>query len=428
MAGTRRAGRGRARAGLAVAGGAPNPPTFPFTVMKLRPVLPALVLLLFGAGVGARADPPAALGAVRPGPALANSQLYADLAAATRQNEQLKAALAELELRFSLREGDLADASRQLKQLLAQAGSPTNAETALKAELAQVHGELDQARAAAVAAQSAQAGLQNQQEQTMKQLAAAQAQLAALRSSNPASAGLGQPNAAELTQLRQDRDQARAATANAQLAQAGLQSQLEQASRQLADANDKLAQSLHAFTLQQAELDRAKATFADTDAARVAAAAELAAQRTTATRIAEELAGLREQLRLTQAAAGAATTENQALKSRLARADGQAAPTPLNPPAVVFPAPDPPPVLPASAPAAEPNPPAVSPSNPPSPTPEPAPASEPRVHVVVAGDTLSGLAKKYYGDRARWETILAANRALIKNPDVLALGARLQIP
>ncbi len=516
--------------------------------MKIFPVLPRVLWTLLLATAVPAAQ--AAGNAPASAPDLASSQLYADLAAATRQNEQLKAALAETQVRLSLREGDLAGLSRQLAALTAAAGSPTAATAGLKTEidqlqqeldqaravaaaqaqvaatspapsvaapanplpapapeLAQLHQDLDQARAAAAAAQIAQADLQSQLQQAGKQLADAQAQLAAVRSAPPAPAP-----SAELAQLHQELDPAPAAAAAAQIAQADLQNQLQQAGKQLADAqtqlaaartgpdeakalaaerdglkehlasqqaqmdrliaelaavppkpepadaaappappapttardqqladaNEKLTEVLRAFTLQQTELDRVKTMLADTDAARVTATdqlaaaskttddraaaltgvqQDLAAQRATTATIAGELANVREQLRLAQATAEAATAENQDLKTRLALAGG---PMATSPNGVTLPSPDRPAMPLVIAPVAEPAPP-VSES--------PAVAvAEPRVHVVAAGDTLGGLAKKYYGNAARWNTILEANRALLKNPNVLPLGARLQIP
>lgn len=53
----------------------------------------------------------------------------------------------------------------------------------------------------------------------------------------------------------------------------------------------------------------------------------------------------------------------------------------------------------------------------------------PTVHVVVRGDTLSGIAGRYYGRPARWPEIFAANRAVIgDDPARLRIGQVLQIP
>lgn len=58
-----------------------------------------------------------------------------------------------------------------------------------------------------------------------------------------------------------------------------------------------------------------------------------------------------------------------------------------------------------------------------------APASAgPRTHTVQAGDTLSKLAQQYYGNRAKWREIYAANRGVMKSEGDLKLGMQLKIP
>jgi nucleoid-associated protein YgaU len=52
-----------------------------------------------------------------------------------------------------------------------------------------------------------------------------------------------------------------------------------------------------------------------------------------------------------------------------------------------------------------------------------------RKYVVVSGDTLSGIAKKYYDDAAKYMAIYEANKALIgDNPDLIKPGMELIIP
>lgn len=63
-----------------------------------------------------------------------------------------------------------------------------------------------------------------------------------------------------------------------------------------------------------------------------------------------------------------------------------------------------------------------------SPVPGPAPIGEEQVHVVVAGDTLSGLAKKYYGKAGLYMKIFEANRDILNNPDLIKIGQKLKIP
>jgi len=50
-------------------------------------------------------------------------------------------------------------------------------------------------------------------------------------------------------------------------------------------------------------------------------------------------------------------------------------------------------------------------------------------HVVVSGDTLSGIAKKYYDDAGKYMVIYKANKNLIgDNPDLIKPGMDLVIP
>ena len=51
-----------------------------------------------------------------------------------------------------------------------------------------------------------------------------------------------------------------------------------------------------------------------------------------------------------------------------------------------------------------------------------------RTYTVVAGDSLSKIAKKIYGDASRWKEIFEANKDKIKNPDLIHPGQVLKIP
>jgi nucleoid-associated protein YgaU len=50
------------------------------------------------------------------------------------------------------------------------------------------------------------------------------------------------------------------------------------------------------------------------------------------------------------------------------------------------------------------------------------------VHTVVAGDTLSKLAKSYLGDAKRYMEIFNANKGTLSNPDLIKVGQKLNIP
>jgi nucleoid-associated protein YgaU len=64
---------------------------------------------------------------------------------------------------------------------------------------------------------------------------------------------------------------------------------------------------------------------------------------------------------------------------------------------------------------------------PPTQTPTPAPQQE-RIHVVAAGDTLTGIAQKYYGDASKWNKIFEANRDILPSSNSLQIGQKLKIP
>jgi hypothetical protein len=52
-----------------------------------------------------------------------------------------------------------------------------------------------------------------------------------------------------------------------------------------------------------------------------------------------------------------------------------------------------------------------------------------RIHVVVSGDNLSKISRKFFGTEAHWPKIHAANRAVIgANPNLIRVGQRLVIP
>jgi len=59
--------------------------------------------------------------------------------------------------------------------------------------------------------------------------------------------------------------------------------------------------------------------------------------------------------------------------------------------------------------------------------PKPAAPAE-QIYTVVAGDSLSKISKKLYGDANQWKRIFEANRDQIKNPDLIHPGQKLKIP
>ena len=49
-------------------------------------------------------------------------------------------------------------------------------------------------------------------------------------------------------------------------------------------------------------------------------------------------------------------------------------------------------------------------------------------YTVVSGDSLSKIAKRFYGDASQWPRIHEANRDQISNPDLIHPGQQLKIP
>ncbi len=56
------------------------------------------------------------------------------------------------------------------------------------------------------------------------------------------------------------------------------------------------------------------------------------------------------------------------------------------------------------------------------------PADPSQYHDVVRGDTLSAIAKKYYGNANKYPAIFEANRPMLSHPDKTYPGQKLRIP
>ncbi|HAX15758.1 MAG TPA: peptidoglycan-binding protein LysM [Leeuwenhoekiella sp.] len=53
---------------------------------------------------------------------------------------------------------------------------------------------------------------------------------------------------------------------------------------------------------------------------------------------------------------------------------------------------------------------------------------EAQFHTVVSGDTLSKIAKKFYGNAMKYPVIFEANKPMLKDPDKIYPGQMLRIP
>lgn len=63
-----------------------------------------------------------------------------------------------------------------------------------------------------------------------------------------------------------------------------------------------------------------------------------------------------------------------------------------------------------------------------APAPTAAPSAGARTVTVAAGDSLSKIAKREYGDANKWKRIFEANRDILKDPDLIHPGQKLRIP
>lgn len=55
-------------------------------------------------------------------------------------------------------------------------------------------------------------------------------------------------------------------------------------------------------------------------------------------------------------------------------------------------------------------------------------ADEDTIYEVAAGDNLSGIARRFYGDANAWKKIFDANRDQLTDPDRIKSGQMLKIP
>lgn len=59
---------------------------------------------------------------------------------------------------------------------------------------------------------------------------------------------------------------------------------------------------------------------------------------------------------------------------------------------------------------------------------QPPAAEETRFYVIQKGDTLSGIAKQFYGNAMKYPQLFEANREVIEDPDKIYPGQKIRIP
>ena len=63
-----------------------------------------------------------------------------------------------------------------------------------------------------------------------------------------------------------------------------------------------------------------------------------------------------------------------------------------------------------------------------APEPPPEEVSKDEIYEIVSGDTLGGIAKKYYGKASAYMRIFEANRDIISDPNKIYPGQKITIP
>jgi LysM repeat protein len=233
----------------------------------------------------------------------------------------------------------------------------------------------------------------------------------------------------EADKLKSDLATAQAASAKSGSDAADLKTQLDAAKAQaaaptpapadssalLADTQDKLATSLRSFSVIQDENTGLHASVDRLTADNAALSQQLADNKASIAALQVQAAAtaqidpLRTQLRQAQDETVRLSTENEQLRNRLALISpgpGAQQPAPTRPGM-----------------AAE----QLAPEKVAAPAPA-ATAPEAKTYVVVDGDTLTKISRKFYGTSGRWQDILKANPDVMKNEKSLVVGSTIKIP
>ena len=184
---------------------------------------------------------------------------------------------------------------------------------------------------------------------------------------------------------------------------------------QLADLQDKLAVSLRSFSVVQDENADLKASVDKLTSENAALSQQLELSRASVASLQIQAAAtsqidpLRTEVRQSQDEISRLASENEQLRTRMSLQSpgpGPGKPAPMRPGHGRGRRP-----LPAPAETA----------------PAPAPPAA-KTYVVVEGDTLTRISRKFYGTSSRWEDILNANRDVLKDEKSLAVGSTIKIP
>jgi nucleoid-associated protein YgaU len=337
-------------------------------------------------------------------------------------------------------------------------GQPASDIEKLRTDLARTENDLNEARAAARTLAAKNQQMEDVASERGRALAAAQAELAAkvatVATPAPAVAAPAPDRSGEIEQLTTAKFAAEAHNQELATRLAALDRQIAEltarataaetklaaaapavaSSASAEETEAKLATALRSYAMLQQEIDQTREAAAKTETKLATAQAEVAALRAQVDALnpngkemtllrqasisaATEAVELRDQLRQAQGSVGQLAEENAQLRTRLALLGPPPAPMLASPTRY---APTPPPAAVAKA--------APAPSSATSAAKPAAAAPAARQHVVVEGDTLSKISRRYYGTSERWPEILEANRDILRDARNLPMGASLRIP
>ncbi|HEY1764528.1 MAG TPA: LysM peptidoglycan-binding domain-containing protein [Opitutaceae bacterium] len=267
------------------------------------------------------------------------------------------------------------------------------------------------------------ASLRADNKQLSDELASAWKEADRLKGDLAAAQSTASKNADEAADLRRQLDAAKAQAAKpdvaaavpAAAAPAEAPAPDSDAAKQVADLQDKLALALRSFSVLQDEDSQLKTSAEKAAADNSSLSQQLEAARASITSLQAQAAAtsqiepLRAELRQAEDESNRLALENEQYRSRLAvqsNSPTSTRPVPTRPGQAASLS-----AAPAAAPAAS----------------AAAPAA-PRTYVVAEGDTLTKIARKFYGNSSRWEQILKANRGVVKDEKSLVVGSSLTIP
>lgn len=186
--------------------------------------------------------------------------------------------------------------------------------------------------------------------------------------------------------------------------------------KQIADLQDKLAVSLRSFSVLQDENNQLKAAAEKSSADTASLSQQLDAARSSINSLQAQAAAtsqiepLRAALRQAEDESNRLALEAEQYRTRLAVQSNS--PTSSRPV----------PTRPGQAPALSASPAAATAAAAAGAT------GAPRTYVVAEGDTLTKIARKFYGNSNRWQDILKANKGVIKDEKSLVVGSSITIP